>query len=218
MIDLDALDNAVRDYAADWELQDQILYRICEEHPKHEMRKEVCAKVSIIGRTYATGIERTIHSEGTQAYSLDTLITTMHSSSMAIDGVVDRLRNLRGELTLQTLPVVVGEHQALLSVLKGGLLGKLRGTPRSFVSKYLHFHVPVVPLYDSYADSNLSVLMRRCQIDPVELADRLDGDEYYADYCHRFYSVHQHVRRERPNITVKQLDYFLLTMEDTVKA
>ena len=48
------------DYAQGWRAIDETLYHLCRDHPHHDHRPWVNAKILIIGRTYATGIERKV--------------------------------------------------------------------------------------------------------------------------------------------------------------
>ena len=51
---------AVDDYEKGWQATDTALYDLCRRYPNHTDRGGVNAKLWIIGRTYATGIERKI--------------------------------------------------------------------------------------------------------------------------------------------------------------
>jgi len=42
----------------DWDLSNEILYKMCREYPNHESDKEIIAKILIIGRVYSAAIER----------------------------------------------------------------------------------------------------------------------------------------------------------------
>ncbi len=49
------------DYAlspSPWDLGNQVLYSLCQDHPKHDRGHEIIAKVWLIGRSYAAAIER----------------------------------------------------------------------------------------------------------------------------------------------------------------
>ncbi len=60
----------VQDYEATWALTDQYPYELCQNHPAHQDQAVVNAKLWIIGRTYATGIERKIRADGKQGGAL----------------------------------------------------------------------------------------------------------------------------------------------------
>src|SRR5580692_7458528 len=52
------------DYKENWQLTDEVLLRLCRDHPNHDTQASVNAKVIIVGRSYATGIERKVTSTG----------------------------------------------------------------------------------------------------------------------------------------------------------
>jgi hypothetical protein len=54
-------------------------------------------------------------------------------------------------LTPPVLTQIISIHVGLLATVQSAL--RKGQTPRSFVSKYLHFHNPVVPIFDSVAAS-----------------------------------------------------------------
>jgi len=51
---------SVKSYDKRVRLLDETLYRLCSEHPKHTSVSEVHAKLWIIARTLASGIERKV--------------------------------------------------------------------------------------------------------------------------------------------------------------
>jgi hypothetical protein len=82
-------------------------------------------------------------------------------------------------------------------------------TPRSFVSKYMHFHCPAVPIYDSWAVARVRSLYHWKKsfriFDPPKVAD-----EEYCRYLMRFWQLYREARNVRPGATVRLLDYCLL--------
>jgi hypothetical protein len=61
------------DYKQNWALLNGILYKMCKDYRSHKDLSAINAKVWIIGRAYATGIERMIPSSGAQGDSLGKL-------------------------------------------------------------------------------------------------------------------------------------------------
>jgi hypothetical protein len=59
-----------QEYELDWQTLDEVLYRLCREHPRHDNRGAVNAKVCIIGRAYATGIQGKVPTSGAQGSSI----------------------------------------------------------------------------------------------------------------------------------------------------
>ena len=48
-----------------WDLGNEVLYSLCQQHPKHDMGNAIIAKVWLIGRSYAAAIERRKNAEET---------------------------------------------------------------------------------------------------------------------------------------------------------
>ena len=125
----------------------RILYEMCKKWPSHENLGEIQAKVTIIGRTYATGIERKGNRDKKKG-----LLETVSKILYRKKGVIDReIRLLRGHkrLTKNAQIQILVSHGRIVSILKNGTKSKINF--RSFVSKYLHFHAPVVRIFDSRA-------------------------------------------------------------------
>ena len=76
---------AVADYARTWQATDSTLYDLCRRHPGHKDAGGVNAKLWIIGRTYATGIERKIPANGKQGGSMSQLAAHLHEQSRQLD-------------------------------------------------------------------------------------------------------------------------------------
>ena len=58
------------DYERNWHVLDGTLYEVSRRFRSHANRANVCGKLWLIGRTYASGIERLVRSKGTQGSSL----------------------------------------------------------------------------------------------------------------------------------------------------
>jgi len=54
------LDDASAAFDDEWGEVDKVLYALCREHPKHDERRHVTAKVALVGRAYQAGLERCI--------------------------------------------------------------------------------------------------------------------------------------------------------------
>jgi hypothetical protein len=87
-------------------------------------------------------------------------------------------------------------------------------SPRSFAAKYLHFHCPVVPIYDSYAAARLIKLVPLREI-AQPLAEPQGADVEYCDFCVRFWSLYEACRDADLTVTVKSLDTWLWQVPKT---
>lgn len=118
-----------------------VLYKMCEDMPTHTDEGAIWAKVWIIGRSYASGIER--HA----ADGLDPIVGALRTSARWLDPSLVRLRKHEPIPTHERLPGIAQLHGRLTETI--GKHTRKGSQVRSFVSKYLHFHAPVVPIYDS---------------------------------------------------------------------
>ena len=195
------------DYNQNWELRNKILYDLCQRHPRHQDFQTINAKLWLIGRTYATGIERMIPSKGDQGSSLMQLSVHIYKNRNKLDSILNRLSSIKEPLNPKKLKIIVNEH-GRFSRLLGKILRKNRSA-RSFASKYLHFHCRAVPLYDSFANEKLRKLSRwddRWEIfEMPELAD-----EEYFYFVMRFWHLYQQFRKIKKSVTVRHVDCFLL--------
>jgi hypothetical protein len=123
-----------------------------------------------------------------------------------LDALIDSLRLLGEPLTPETMPLIVQCHGQFTRVMQGiATDGK---APRSFVAKYLHFHHPVVPLYDSYVAARITKLVRwNRAIVPFECPPEADIE--YDRFCVRFFRLYDACLKRRLKVTVKGLDAYL---------
>jgi len=150
---------ACNERADRWAFGNQVLYDLCKKHPDHERTDVVIAKVWLIGRSYAAAVERRKRSSGPLVandpfYENYVAPTLMRSR---LDEYLSRLRQgspLKGQVVID----VLATHKHLQDVLSS-ITGLEK---RSFVSKYLHFHLPkMFLLYDTRATQGLSKLLPR---------------------------------------------------------
>ncbi|HEY2589280.1 MAG TPA: hypothetical protein VGI81_26280 [Tepidisphaeraceae bacterium] len=193
-------------YERRWKLLDETLYQLCREHPGHS-EAEVHAKAWVIGRTYATGIERAIRSTRQQGSSLSKLAQCLQQNANALNRIFGQLEGIREPLDPQRLSEIVRLHGEIIRVLKPVTRAKI--SPRSFVSKYMHFHNPAVPIFDSFADQKLKKLVRwSTRIELFELPH--GSDLYYGWYVMRFFEVYKALCSSAVPVNAKLVDTFIL--------
>jgi hypothetical protein len=196
-------------YGAVWKALDDVLYDLCKNHPTHTARGSINAKLWIIGRTYATGIERKIESKGSQGSSMTQLADLFETNQNAIDQLVSELAGFSEPLTEKMLETIVRVHGQLFKLIQPLLTDQQ--SPRSFVSKYLHFHCPLVPVYDNIAQQELRKLIRwRKHYEVFALPSGADSD--YARYCFRFWQLYQDIGQAGGTASVKLVDNYLLSL------
>jgi hypothetical protein len=137
------LQRALEHYRATWQSADAELYGLCQRRWSHHNFADVYTKVAIMGRVYEAGVPRSFQAPG------DSEATVTYGLIEQADLIEKRLTALHGRrFDRQTAAEIVELH--------GGVTRKLAERTgdawlTSFVSKYLHFHCPIVPLYDSNA-------------------------------------------------------------------
>jgi hypothetical protein len=193
-------------YEDQWSTLDQTLYDLCHRCPKHDRIDWVNAKLWIIGRTYATQIERQIPSDGSQGEAMTKLARLLHSRHDEIDGLLATLGTIKAPLSIEALPVILSAHRQLSAIVERTTReGRM---PHSFVSKYLHFHCPFVPIYDSVALRALRKLVPAKSL-PHAGEPSADADPVYAGYVSRFIVVYARLRDLGVRPTVKLVDNHL---------
>jgi hypothetical protein len=89
-------------------------------------------------------------------------------------------------------------------------------SPRSFVSKYLHFHHPVVPIFDSVTSGILPSLVPWANaLEVFKMPD--DADKEYGWHVMRLYALYRCFANAHVPLTVKYLDYYLLWLAENLE-
>lgn len=131
-----------------WNVSNEVLYRLCREHPKHQDRSEIVAKIMLIGRAYAAAIERRRGADRrNEDFYRQDVVNTMKSSS--IDAWLEALPPAPAN-PQDCSTQAIEAHANLVNTFQ-----KLAGTEkRALASKYLHFHRrDVFFIYDSRAQT-----------------------------------------------------------------
>lgn len=204
---------AVNNYLQNWDLIDKTLYSLCQKNYAHDSMNNIKAKLWIIGRTYATGIERKIKSNGYQGGSLSQLAQHINDNKKDVDDILKELKlTCNGlKLTQQKLEKIVPLHGRFVDLIKG--ITRNNYCPRSFVSKYMHFHCPVVPIYDSFAYRILNKFIRWNSNLTVFDKPKI-VDEEYLWFALRFWELYKRASEQVDVERVKYLDYYLLCVAD----
>jgi hypothetical protein len=206
MLDRERIEWARNDSDDPWRVGDSVLYRLCREQPAHSDQAAVVAKLWLVGRAYAAPIER--RSKKTEPGTLTLGSYYCAAADAVIDSNLDgRLELLRARTAaeLEDFETSIQIHALLLTALK-----RVSGTAhRSFVSKYLHFHVPDwFFILDAVASRGLRVECGR-QRPPKHLAP--GGDPEYRSFVGRAWQLRERLAADAPpRLTLRQLDRLLL--------
>lgn len=190
-------------YERDSSLTYETLQSLCEAHPSHEAMREVKAKILIIGRTFAAQIERKVASDKSQGSSAGTVASHFVKHGKKIDKWITEIPT-GDRLSEEGLSVVLRNHARLVKLLSNITIKK-QDVP-SFASKYLHFHRPIVPIYDSEARRALRRLvpLKRDRARP-----KLDKDPYRI-FVMRLRELNRQAIEDHEQPTIRELDQYLM--------
>lgn len=198
-------DRAQREYDLYSRRLNEVLYSMCGDWPGHHNRGEIWAKVWIIGRSYASGIER--HADG----GLAPVVEKLFQSRRWLDSATCQLRALPAEVSFQSIVTAAVLHGRLLAELSPHMRSGNR--PRSFVAKYLHFHAPCIPIYDSVVNARIQSRgwYRWQRAWTTQYPAPAGADRAYWKYCVRLAHMAEEWRAECKSPDARMLDYYLLT-------
>ena len=192
-----------------WEYGDSILYRMCNDNPKHNREDVIIGKIWIIGRSFAAAIERRKGSEIDRRgdFYIDVVAPKMLKAGKELDKQISALKRQQGDIEAN-LSDVLHTHKYLLDVFKK--MTKLE--KRSLASKYLHFHCPdMFFIYDSRARDAVRTVVKRP--DKSILSGMINMDEEYADFVCRMLELQNYLKKSiRVDVSPRKLDRFLLSL------
>lgn len=202
------------DYAltpSPWDLGNQVLYSLCQDHPKHDRGDAIIAKIWLIGRSYAAAIERRKNADGSSDdFYKTTVVKKIKESKLDywLANLPDRITNPWRELGL-----AVSVHKRLMD-----LFSDMTGLEkRSLASKYLHFHRPdVFFIYDSRAKQAIAKVTP--SIRRIAKIESQEADNEYNALVRRCQWVRDDVsQRFKVLLTPRQVDKILLRIIDKMK-
>lgn len=170
-------------YQQDWEGVDLELYQLCTRRG-HVTYDDVFTKVAIINRVYQAGLTRSL-GKGAESKVASVFI----AQTIAVQNALASLSQLP-DFSTATAGVLVIEHGAITSMIAGTESKWVA----SFVSKYLHFHCPIVPIYDSRVVENIRTYVPRPRLRNARAAFPAPGTSYstsYYEYLVRFLNLYQ---------------------------
>jgi hypothetical protein len=179
-----------------WDLGNEVLYKLCADHPSHTANNAIIAKVWLIGRSYAAAIERR-REKG-----------EFSGDEFYVKHVVPRIRSSDIDAWFQELRQdVSGNAAAALKVHKKVtvLLNEITGLDkRSFASKYLHFHFRSrFFIYDTRAEKSVGQLVNDQWREPPFLR----GEAQHRDAAYaRFFSRCEQLSRSIRDLIRRDLD------------
>lgn len=201
VLDLKRLKNAQR--KTRWDFGNEILYRLCEEHPHHTSEDEILAKIWLVGRSYSAAIERRKDAREVSGEAFYTAVVGPKMRQAKIDKWLSPLfRHSRP--TIKNCGEIIDAHKRLTD-----LFDEITGLEkRSLASKYLHFHFRnLFYIYDSRAAMNLTKLAPRLK----EMPALNNYDQVYANHFVRSLRLVDSIEREHGiYLSPRRLDDYLL--------
>ena len=183
-----------------WMLGNNILYKMCSDHPNHTDPEEIRAKIWLIGRSYAAAIERRTKKTHINDDFYDYVVQEFikFNSKNNFDEKLSRLKNK--EFNKETLKEIILIHYEITKFFKE-LTGKEK---RSLASKYLHFHVPIFPIYDSRAKNSINKIIKG-------KVNNLTGDEEYEKFCNKILFLYDLIKNQTGKTpTLREIDTYLI--------
>jgi hypothetical protein len=187
------------------DIWNQVLYDLCRQYPTHDNKEALIAKVGIIGRSYASQIERGVKTSVDRPSALDAIADHLWKHRQRVQRIFGAVASLAEPLNPSSAEQIISEHGRFVTLV-GGVT---RFDCVSFASKYMHFHCPAVPIYDSRASKALRSLVPWRSVDPPFDFAGPANRKYYR-FVIRFLRAHEFVRHKVHDVTVKFLDVCLI--------
>lgn len=198
------LAQAIKGYETSWKPVDAELYDLCRRRPRHDDFADVYTKVVLIGRVYEAGVARAWRGEGDP----ESIITNvLLENAELIRGSLQRLagRSFDRE-TAAEIVELHGHIARAISRKSGGVF------LAAFVSKYLHFHCPIVPIYDSNAQAAIGRYVNQEIVGQIRKAmtQLPEWARAYRNFLAAFIVLYERACAETTlNPSVKELDHLL---------
>ncbi len=202
------LTKAISSYEARWKTVDKELYDLCHRRPSLDDFADVYTKVAIIGRVYEAGVARAWRGKGDPESEITRVLI---EQADLIQKGLQRLENR--SFDQQAAADIVELHGHVARAISHRTEGVFLA---SFVSKYLHFHCPIVPIYDSYAQATIGKLVDWDLVGPIRdaLSTLPEWARAYRNFVAAFVVLYQRAYTETPlKPTVKELDHLLWQSE-----
>jgi hypothetical protein len=202
-----------KEHSAEWQRTDDVLYELCQsKYPDHSDLGAIEAKLLFIGRGFGTNVEKQIKDD-TELGKLSILASHLRDHSGAIAEIINSLKQTAEPLDGMKLSNVLKLHSNLCEMLKPVTRN---GTAQltSFVSKYLHFHAPIVPIYDKFAKEGAHQMVLDLSEAPSKLGVK-ECDKLYKSYCENFLAIYQELLSwyARSEVTVRLAESFIFKTE-----
>jgi len=182
-----------------WMLGNNILYNLCKKYPFHKKDEEIRAKIWLIGRSYAASIERRKTKNHINDDFYDYVINEFikFNEKENFDKELNEIKKLK--FNEDSLKKILELHNKLTKFFK-----KLTGLEkRSLASKYLHFHAPIFPIYDSRAKNSLNKIVKGKKF--------TIGDKEYSIFCNKILILFNEIKKKLgKDPSLREIDTYLI--------
>lgn len=186
-----------------WDFGNEVLYRLCSDHPSHKDDATIIAKIWLIGRSYAAAIERRRGKDempGGDGFYEKKVAPAIKSS------LVDAWLRAVAADTTNDVALTLETHGKVTALFTR--ISKMQ--KRSLASKYLHFHAPErFYIFDSRAGRALASL-----IGPARRRHAKGADRQYASFVYRCELLNDRIQEIiGRRLNARELDKVLLAHE-----
>ena len=200
------LSRAIESYDERWRTVDDELYALCRRRNNPRDFPDVYTKVAIIGRGYRAGVARSWRASGDAETEIAKVLITTEVAEFIQDGHHRIGSRPFDRSSAAEIVQLHGHIVRAVSQRSGNVF------LTSFVSKYLHFHFPIAPIYDSNAQTAINQLVDRRAVAGIrsELRKRPESVRAYSDFVAAFIVLYERAQLATQfNPTVKQIDHLL---------
>lgn len=198
------LTEAIKSYEVSWKPVDSELYDLCRRRSSQRDFADVYTKVAMIGRVYEAGVARAWRGEGDPETEITRVLI---EQAGLIESGLQRLKDR--PFGLDTAPEIIELHGHIARAVSHRTNGVFLA---SFVSKYLHFHCPIVPIYDSNAQAAIGQFVDWDEVTSIRdaMAELPEWARAYRNFVAAFVVLYERASTKtglKP--TVKEVDHLL---------
>ncbi len=200
--------NVRRKWLKTYSKTDDILYAMCNRWSGHGDFGANQAKVRIIGRVYGTGLERKGNKDKSKGV-YETVAELFCKNKAWLDRELQILRRFKQPEAASER--ILALHGRLVRLLKEQTKSKVNF--RSFVSKYLHFHASIVPIFDNQSSVTINSRdwypLRKSGHRPT-IPMKKEYDPIYFKFFLQFLLYYSDLQELTLKPTVRNADYYLI--------
>jgi len=195
-----------------WDKGNKVLYDLCKKYPEHKEEDEIFAKIWLIGRAYSVAIERRPIEKNKKKKSNDDFYKDVVKKirKSEFDKKIKNIPIKGGRLAKKNIKIICDVHSYIIKILKP--LTKQHNI--SFASKYLHFHRPLVPIYDSRAKKSIARIFRENrylkECERKLNIKKSDSGKEYQSFVEKIFCLQSLLDEKCKKSTMRDIDKYLI--------